>query len=194
MDRWWLEGAHEGMLELMMSCVASKTSLGLFTCNTRPCTKGCCAHMLCISGVLLYCPMKCNNWGWSLWAAKCSRLVSWILQYLHRNWCLLWFSLSFTSSLHSIPLRPHSFAYLHKALLVFLIFISIHRYDSLWLILTSRLCLPFISALMTPFHHEAAPPLCLIALWLVLSLLLDLPLTLPFTYKNPCSLASISSV
>ena len=85
---------------------------------------------------------------------------------------LLWFSLSSTSSLHFIPLGPYSFAYLHKALLVFLIFLSILRYDSLWLVFTSRLHLPLISALlMTPFHHEAAPPLCLLALWLVPSII-----------------------
>ena len=107
---------------------------------------------------------------------------------------VLWFSLSSTSLLHFIPLEPYSFAYLHEALLVFLIFLSILRYDSydsssprgyasplflyfLWLCFTMRLRLPFASLLYDSF-----------------SLFLDLPLTLPFTYKNPCSLASISLV
>ena len=107
-------------------------------------------------------PNACSNLPWT----KKETQVQWY------GVNVLWFSLSFTSSLHFIPLGLYSFAYLHEALLVFLIFLSILRYDSLWLVFTSRLCLPFISALLlTLFHHEAAPPLCLIALWLVLSII-----------------------
>ena len=71
------------------------------------------------------------------------------------------------------------------------LFLDMTRYDSssprgyasplfphfLWLCFTMRLHLPFASLLYDSF-----------------SLLLDLPFTLLFTYKNPCSLASISLV
>ena len=90
--------------ELSLRFLQISMCLGIPTSDSRPCTIATDLHLLCVLGILLYCPEKHHHGDWLIYTGGCS------FAFLHklRNYCYFWHprGIFVTKATFSHPLSP----------------------------------------------------------------------------------------